>query len=55
MKERDEKKFVIIPFFVVTNFPKLKIFFFLNAEENYLSQFSVLNRFFVKEIMHVIE
>jgi hypothetical protein len=33
-KERSEKKIVVIPFFVATNFTKLKLFDFLNAEEN---------------------
>jgi hypothetical protein len=30
-KERTEKEFVVIPFFVVTNFPKLKIILFLKC------------------------
>jgi hypothetical protein len=30
-KERDEKKFVVIPFFVATNFTKLKIILFLKC------------------------
>jgi hypothetical protein len=32
-KERGEKKFVVKPFFVATNFTKFKIILFLNAEE----------------------
>ena len=34
------KKFVVIPFFVATNFTKLKLFYFLNSEEKNLGQFS---------------
>jgi hypothetical protein len=30
-KERGEKKFVVIPFFVATNFTKLKIILFLKC------------------------
>jgi hypothetical protein len=30
-KERSEKKFVVIPFFVATNFTKLKIILFLKC------------------------
>jgi hypothetical protein len=30
-KERDEKKFVVVPFFVATNFTKLKIILFLKC------------------------
>jgi hypothetical protein len=36
-KEMGEKKFVDIPFYVATNFTKLKII--LGAEEKYLGQF----------------
>jgi hypothetical protein len=32
-KERGEKKFVVKPFFVATNFTKLKIILFFKAEE----------------------
>ncbi len=40
-KERCEKKFVVKPFFVATNFTQLKIIlFFKNAKEKNLGQFS---------------
>jgi hypothetical protein len=38
-KERGEKKLVVKPFFVATNFTKLKIILFLNAEQKNLVQF----------------
>jgi hypothetical protein len=45
-KERGEQKFVVIPFFVATNFTK---FYFWNAEEKNLSQFSKNYRTFYQE------
>jgi hypothetical protein len=45
-KERGGKKFVVIPFFVSTNFTKFKIILFWNAEENNLGQFSKNYRIF---------
>jgi hypothetical protein len=39
-KERGEKKLVVKPFFVATNFTKLKIIYFLKAKEKNLGQFS---------------
>jgi hypothetical protein len=54
-KERGEKKFVVGPFFVATNFTKLNFFYFLNAEENNLGQFSEFSknyRTFYKKICH---
>jgi hypothetical protein len=39
-KERGEKKFVVKPFLVATNFTNLKLFYFLNAEEKNVGQFS---------------
>jgi hypothetical protein len=39
-KERGEKKFVVIPFFVATNFTNCKLFYFWNAEEKIVGQFS---------------
>jgi hypothetical protein len=49
-KERGEKKFVVKPFFVSTNFTKLKIIYFLNAEEKNLGQFSKNYRTFYPKI-----
>jgi hypothetical protein len=51
-KERGEKKFVVKPFFVATNFTKLKLFNFLNAEEKNLGQFSKNYRTFYLKICH---
>jgi hypothetical protein len=39
-QKRELKKIVVKPFFVATNFTKLKIILFLNAEEKNLGQFS---------------
>jgi hypothetical protein len=38
-KERDEKKFVVIPFFVAPNFTKMKIILFLECRRRNLGQF----------------
>jgi hypothetical protein len=40
IKGRSEKKFVVIPFFVAINFTNCKLFYFWNAEEKNLGQFS---------------
>jgi hypothetical protein len=39
-KERGKKKFVVLTFYVATNFTKLKIILVLKAEEKNLGQFS---------------
>jgi hypothetical protein len=39
-KERGENKFVVIPFFVATNFTKFKIVLIRTAEEKNLGQIS---------------
>ncbi len=41
-KKRDKKKFVVIPFFVATNFIKLQIISFINVEEKFLATFKKL-------------
>jgi hypothetical protein len=38
-KERGEKKLVVKPFFVATNFTKLKIIYFLKAKEKIWASF----------------
>jgi hypothetical protein len=50
-KERCEKKLVVNPFFVATNFTKLKLFYFLNAEEKTLGQFSKNYRTFTQKFV----
>jgi hypothetical protein len=50
-KERGEKKLVCNPFFVATNFTKLKLFYFLNAEEKTLGQFSKNYRTFTQKFV----
>jgi hypothetical protein len=50
---RSEKKFVVIPFFVVINFKKIeKLFYFSNAEENNLGKFSKNYRTFYPKNCH---
>jgi hypothetical protein len=39
-KESGKKKFVVKPFIVATNFTNCKLFYFFNAEEKNLGQFS---------------
>jgi hypothetical protein len=51
-KERGEKKIIFIPFFEATNFTKLKLFYFWNAEEKNLGQFSKNYRTFYPKICH---
>jgi hypothetical protein len=51
-KQRGDKKFAVKPFFVATNFTKLKIILFLNAEEKNLGQFSMNYRTFYPKICH---
>jgi hypothetical protein len=51
-EERGEKKFVVKPFFVATNFTKLKIILFLNAEEKNMGQFSKNYKTFYPKICH---
>jgi hypothetical protein len=53
-KERGEKSFFVKPFFVGTNFTKLKIFFFFSAEEKNLGQFSKNYRTFYPKICHQV-
>jgi hypothetical protein len=47
-KERGEKKFVVNQ---ATNFTKLKLFYFLNAEEKTLGQFSKNYRTFTRKFV----
>jgi hypothetical protein len=51
-KERGEKKISCQTFFVATNFTKLKIILFFNAEEKNLGQFSKNYRTFYPKICH---
>ena len=50
-KERGQKKLVIKPFFVATNFTKLKKNYFSNAEEKNLGQFSRIIELFTQKIV----
>jgi hypothetical protein len=47
-----KKKLVVIPFLVATNFTKYKLFYFWNAEEKNLAQFSKNYRTFYPKICH---
>jgi hypothetical protein len=49
-KDRGEKKLVVKPFFVATISQKCKLFYFLNAEEKNLGQFSKNYRTFSKNL-----
>ncbi len=49
-KERDEKKLVVIPFYVATNFTKFKIILVLNAEEKILASFQRIMELFTPKI-----
>ncbi len=51
-QKREVKKFVVIPFFVATNFTKLKIILFLKCWEKNLAQFSKNYRTFYPKICH---
>jgi hypothetical protein len=51
-KERCEKKFVVIPFFVATNLTKYKIILFLKCWRKKLGQFSKNYRAFYPKICH---
>ncbi len=51
-KERGEKKFVVIPFFVATKYTKLKIIIFLKCFEKKLGQFSKNYRTFYSKNCH---
>ncbi len=50
-KERGEKKFIVIPFFVATNFTKLKIISFFNVEEKNLANFKKIIELFTQKIV----
>ncbi len=45
-KDRGEKKLVVTPFFVATNFIKLKIILFLNCRTKFWPIFKELKNFF---------
>ncbi len=49
-----EKKLVVIPFFAAINFTKLKLFYFWNAEEKNLGQFSKNYRTFYPKNCHYV-
>jgi hypothetical protein len=49
-KERGEKKLVVKPFFVATNFTKLNLLYFLNAEEKNWPVFKELQNFLPKNL-----
>jgi hypothetical protein len=51
-KERGEKKFVVITFYVASNFTKLHIILVLCAEEKNLGQFSKNYRTFYTKIVN---
>ncbi len=51
-KMRGGNRFVVKPFFVAKNFTKLKLFYFLNAEEKNLGWFSKNYRTFYPKICH---
>jgi hypothetical protein len=52
-KEKDEKKFVVKPFFCSHKFHKIEnYFYFLNAEEKNLGQFSKNYRTFYPKVCH---
>ncbi len=50
-KERGEKKLVVIPFFVATNFPNWKLIYFWNAEEKNLPSFQRIIELFTKKFV----
>ncbi len=50
-KERGEKKFVVIPFFVATYFTKLQIIFFLMLKKKIWSNFQKIIVFFTQKIV----
>jgi hypothetical protein len=47
-KERSEQKIVVKPFFVATNFTKLKIILFFNAEEKIWASFQRIIELFTQ-------
>jgi hypothetical protein len=49
-KERDEKKFIVKPFLVATNFTELKIILFLNAEEKIWASFQRIIELFTQKL-----
>ena len=51
MKDRGEKKFVVIPFFGAINFTKLNYFIFENLKKKNLGQFSKNYRPFTQKIV----
>jgi hypothetical protein len=51
MKDRDEKKFIVIPFFGAINFTKLNYFIFENLKKKNLGQFSKNYRTFTQTIV----
>jgi hypothetical protein len=52
-KERGEKKFIVIPFFVAANFTKFEVIYFYTVEEQNLGQFSKNCRTFYPKNCHL--
>jgi hypothetical protein len=50
-KERGEKKFVVLPFFVASNITKLINILFLNWQRKKLGQFQRIIEFFTQKIV----